>query len=118
MSAAAAVRLPVTAERDELKFRLDPWSAGAMAELPDIDGDNIVDVMVVNNRRGDVSILYGNPDGSFDPEVAVATPIASPYNGLLADFDCDSALDLAVTDTGGDMWILVGDGAGAGREGA
>jgi len=82
----------------------------------DFDRDGILDLAVANSGSGNVSILLGNGNGTFQPAanfgIAVTSP--TPSGIVVGDFNRDGRLDLAVTNSGEDkVSILLGDGAGS-----
>lgn len=91
----------------------------------DFNGDGIPDLAVVNscgpsypcnNAHGTVTILIGKGDGTFT--TALASPVAgpSPVGLVVADFNGDGKLDLAVSNYGNDSvgaaTIFLGNGDG------
>jgi hypothetical protein len=88
--------------------------------VADFNGDGKLDVVTADNSNpnGDVTVLLGNGDGTFQP--AKTTPVPNPYALAVADLDGDGKLDLVVTgslhyvDT---MFILLGNGDGTFRQG-
>lgn len=64
-------------------------------KLVDIDGDGILDVVVLGSA---IRVLLGLGDGRFAPQQVFPVG-ASPSNLAIADFDGDGLLDVAVTDS-------------------
>jgi hypothetical protein len=110
-------------------FLLLPLTAGAQtyifgrANLPvgtgptsiatgDFNGDGTLDVAVVNEADNTVSIVLGEADGSFAPQVTYATGLG-PLAIVAGDFDGDGNLDLAITN--GDCSLVKGGGVSCGR---
>jgi len=62
----------------------------------DFNGDGITDLAVTNSNDNTVSILLGNPDGTFAPQVTYATG-PEPVAVVTGDFNGDGNLDLAVS---------------------
>lgn len=84
----------------------------------DFNQDGKMDVAVVNNASGNVSIMLGNGDGTFRIGGYYATHL-SPNAITAADLNGDGHLDLAVVNGGsGDLTILLGKGNGTFTTGA
>jgi hypothetical protein len=89
----------------------------------DFNGDGHLDLAVANfgsyltNFAGTVSVLLGNGDGSFQPQVTYAVG-TSPDAIVAGDFTGTGHLDLAVVNEGsspsfdGSVSVLLGDGDG------
>jgi len=88
--------------------------------IADLNGDGKPDLAVLNGGSGipaqgmpsSVSVLLGNGDGTFHPQVVYATNTGSA--GLaVADLNGDGKLDFAVANNAlGDLSILFGNGDG------
>jgi FG-GAP-like repeat len=66
--------------------------------IVNMDGDGVADIVLANDFSRDVSILIGNGDGTFRPQLRFAE-----YIGLsvaVADFNGDGAADLAMASPG------------------
>lgn len=82
----------------------------------DFNGDGKIDIAVANSGSGDVSILLGNGDGTFQPAVNYSAG-NSPKGIDVGDFNGDGKLDLAVfqpvaNGVAGSVTILLGNGDG------
>ena len=93
------------------------YASGArtvLATIADINGDGKQDVVVINADLlpGQVTILYGNGDGTF--KTALNYGVGSNPEGITAgDFNCDGKQDLAVVNAGDNtLNLLMGNGDG------
>jgi hypothetical protein len=81
----------------------------------DFNGDHKLDLAVANynnSAAGTVSILLGNGDGTFEPQVAYAVGMG-PWPLVIGDFDADSKLDVLVEGfTSKSVSLLEGNGDG------
>lgn len=78
----------------------------------DFNGDLIPDLAAANAGSANVSILFGNGNGTFQPAVNFAAG-ASPSSIGLGEFNGDFLDDLVVTNkTANTVSLLRGDGAG------
>jgi len=82
----------------------------------DFNGDGKIDIAVANNGSGDVSILLGNGDGTFQTATDYSAG-NSPTDIAVGDFNGDGKLDLAVFQSGANggavsVSILLGNGDG------
>jgi len=76
------------------------------------NGDNKLDLAVVNTNSDNVSILLGNGNGTFQPDVNYSVG-SSPSSVAVGDFNRDGKLDLAVANNGSsNVSILLGNGNG------
>jgi hypothetical protein len=80
--------------------------------IGDFNGDGYLDLAATSSQGRVVSVLLGNPDGTFGPAADFAT--GNEPSGLTAsDFNLDGKLDLAVVNSSDDtVSILLGNGDG------
>jgi hypothetical protein len=82
----------------------------------DFNNDGNLDLAVANNGLnvfGDVSVMLGNGDGTFQSPVSNEVGGSTPVWVAVGDFNHDGSLDLAVTvTTTGTVAILLGNGDG------
>src|SRR5437867_3084843 len=76
----------------------------------DVNGDGRPDLAVANVNSGDVSVLLGNGDGTFQPALTFAAGYA-PYSVAVGDFNGDGRPDLS-TIAGTGVSVLLGNGDG------
>ena len=82
--------------------------------VADLNGDHNLDLVVTNPSSGDVSVLLGRGDGTFQPQRRFDAT-SSPNAVAVADFNGDGVPDLAVLATTGGtatLAILLGRGDG------
>jgi hypothetical protein len=86
----------------------------------DLNGDGRLDLIIANFNDSTVSVVLGNPDGSYQARVDYATG-TNPIAVLVADFNNDKILDIAVVNNNcpiapcaavGSISILLGNGDG------
>jgi hypothetical protein len=76
----------------------------------DLNGDGILDLIVANDTSGDLSVLMGNPDGTFQSPVTYSYG-TRPFWIVAADFNGDGMTDVAVSGGGGIViYLNVGNG--------
>ncbi len=83
--------------------------------IADFNHDGIPDVAVTNYDSGDVSVLLGRGDGTFEPQLRFNATTA-PVDLAVGDFNGDGIPDLVAIDSQGDadstVAILLGRGDG------
>jgi hypothetical protein len=81
-----------------------------------LHGGGKLDLVVTNGSDSTVSVLLGNGDGTFRPQVAYSTgssPTGSnPQWVAIADVNKDGHLDLVTADSGQGISVLLGKGNG------
>jgi hypothetical protein len=96
-----------------------PYTTGDESEphsvaIGDLNNDGWSDIVVANYGTDNVGVLLGRKDGIFDSIITYLTGNGSaPYSVVVADFNNDTHLDIAVTNSGTDsITILFGYGNG------
>ena len=101
-----------------------PVSSGGMGAfaVSDVNNDGKPDLIVVvstGSANSAIAVLLGNGDGTFQPGIVSAGPSnTNIYPALdasmgIADFDGDGAVDIVISDTQNNMYILLaGDNQG------
>jgi hypothetical protein len=81
--------------------------------VADFNGDGRPDLATANWRRQpNISVLLGNGDGTFQPQVIYAVG-SDPSEIVAGDFNSDGRIDLAVADSGSNaVSVLLGNGDG------
>ncbi|HYD48763.1 MAG TPA: VCBS repeat-containing protein, partial [Terriglobales bacterium] len=99
---------PPAEELEDPSF-MYPWSV----VIEDIDGDDNLDLLVVNNDDVTISVLRGSGDLQFD--AADTFEVGDfPESAALGDFDGDGFLDVATTHYFDDnVTVLIGQGEGS-----
>ena len=78
----------------------------------DLNHDGFTDLVTSNIAANSLSVLFGNGDGSFQPQVSVRV-CQEPRNLVLQDFNQDTHLDIAIACSGSNqVSILTGQGDG------
>jgi hypothetical protein len=99
---------PSFAAAVDLQVGSNPWSVA----IGDFNGNGKADLAVANKGSGNVSILLGNGNGTFQATVNYSVG-ASPTSVAVGDFNGDGKADLAVANSGSmNVSILLGNGDG------
>ena len=79
----------------------------------DFNGDGNPDLITVGSSTDNVSLLLGSANGTFGAPTVVGTGQSNGSSASLevGDFNGDHHLDVAVTNFGGNVIVLTGDGA-------
>jgi hypothetical protein len=78
----------------------------------DFNGDGRLDLATANTNTGDVSVLLGNGNGTFQSQLQFAVD-AGPVSLVTGDFNGDGQVDLATANSGAaDLSVLLGVGDG------
>ncbi len=91
--------------------------------VADLNGDGNPDLVVADmgvwpNTYGEVSVLLGNGDGTFQPVVTYSSGAGGAYSVAVADVNGDGKPDIVVADEGGKSYktgvvgVLLGNGDG------
>ena len=83
----------------------DPYGIAAA----DFNADGNMDLAITVISSGDIAVLLGNGDGTFQGAVFYSTGI-NPTGIVAADFNGDGKIDLATADSNGrDIAVLLGN---------
>ncbi|HSS48249.1 MAG TPA: VCBS repeat-containing protein [Thermoanaerobaculia bacterium] len=96
-------------------FRRVPFgpadAAFRMAEVADIDGDGLLDIVAIDERRG-VTIYFGQPGGTFSAGLPLADGKAAPYALAVGDLNLDGRIDIVVGHVEAPSTLFLNDGTG------
>jgi hypothetical protein len=82
-----------------------------MAEAADFDGDGLLDIVVIDERRG-VAIYFGQKDGTFSSGVKIDNGGAAPYALAAKDLNGDGKVDIVIGNIQAPSTVYFNDGSG------
>jgi hypothetical protein len=88
-----------------------PDASFRMAEAADFDGDGLLDLVAIDERRG-AAIYFGRRDGAYSPGVQVSDGKVAPYALAVSDLDGNGRPDIIVGHIEAPSSIYVNDGSG------
>jgi hypothetical protein len=87
-----------------------PDAAIRVAEAADVNGDKLLDIVAIDERRG-VFVFLGRP-GGFSSGVPIAGGTAVPYALTVGDLNLDGRIDLVVGHVEAPSTVFFNDGTG------
>jgi hypothetical protein len=116
---AVVLGSPPTALAQTVSFTRTDYQVGSFPSsvaTGDLNGDGSLDLVVANGSDNTVSVLFGNPDATFQPAIQLAAG-SGPVSVVIADFNGDGNLDIATANAGASeptrsVSVLLGDGNG------
>src|SRR5277367_6701136 len=103
LSACAIERLELRRLLSTVGFSASSVNVGSdpsAIAVGDLNGDGIPDVVVANQYDNSISILFGNGDGTFQPQLTLATD-PNPDAVAIADLNGDGNQDVVVATRNG-----------------
>jgi hypothetical protein len=88
-----------------------PDAAIRMAEVADLDGDGLLDIVAIDERRG-VAIYFGQKDGTFSSGLALDNGKVTPYALAVSDLNRDGRIDIVVGNVEAPSTVYFNDGSG------
>lgn len=88
-----------------------PDAAIRMTEAADVDGDGLLDIVAIDERRG-AAIYFGQRSGTFSPGLAIGDSTIVPYALVVGDLNHDGKVDIVVGNVQAPSTIYFNDGSG------
>ncbi|MFZ2159588.1 MAG: VCBS repeat-containing protein, partial [Bradyrhizobium sp.] len=88
-----------------------PDAAIRMAEGTDLNGDDFLDIVAIDERRG-VAIYFGQKDGTFSSGMALYSGKVTPYALAVSDLNRDGRMDIVVGNVEAPSTIYFNDASG------
>jgi hypothetical protein len=83
-----------------------------MAEVADFDGDQLMDIVTIDDQHRRVEVYFGQRDGSFSAALVLDNHGAMPYALAVADLNRDGATDIVVGNVAAPSIADFNDGSG------
>ncbi len=88
-----------------------PDAAIRMAEAADLDGDGLLDIVAIDERRG-IFIYFGQKDGTFSAGLSLDNGKVTPYALAISDLNLDGRTDIVVGNVEAPSTVFFNDGSG------
>ena len=82
-----------------------------VAEAADLDGDGLLDIVAIDERRG-AAIYFGQRDGTFSAGFALDNGKVTPYALAVSDMNHDGKIDILVGNVEAPSAVFFNDGSG------
>lgn len=82
-----------------------------ISAVADLDGDGLLDIVTIDDRRSAVDIYYGRKAGGFGPAARLDSGRATPYALVIHDVDRDGHPDVLVGYVEAPSSVFFGRGA-------
>jgi hypothetical protein len=88
-----------------------PDAAIRVAEAADLNGDGLIDIVAIDERRGGF-VYFNQPDGTFSAGVAFGNSKIVPYALAVGDLNRDGKIDVVVGHVQAPSTVYFNDGSG------
>jgi hypothetical protein len=88
-----------------------PDAAIRVSEAGDFNGDGVIDIVAIDERRG-VTVYFGEPGDRFASGARIDASTATPYALAVADLNLDRRIDVIVGYVEARPAVLFNDGSG------